>query len=297
MLSDGNATQTLVKLGLTMLEARIYLALSKYGCLTTKALSGLTNTAQPDTYRVLGMLQKKGLVEKRIAKPALFKAVSMNTGLTFLLEKKKTEYDDLKVNTRLLIQEIKEKPARQPETIQNHFTLIPQRETVVKRIREAVDNAKKSVDLYLSWKRFSIGITSTFSESSQKAWNRGVNFRIVVESPTDAAGLKLAHEFCGKSPFCNLRLLPMFPKTVLGIYDKKEVFIIVDPRKGLFDSPALWSNNQSLISVAQDYFEMLWLTAIEARALGIFHMVGGKAVFGGIVSDNGAVRVVSDRNC
>jgi len=37
---------------------------------------------------------------------------------------------------------------------------------------------------------------------------------------------------------------------VLGIYHKKEVFVVVDPREGLFDSPALWSNNQSLISVA-----------------------------------------------
>jgi sugar-specific transcriptional regulator TrmB len=263
MLSDGNATQTLVKLGLTTLEARIYLALCKYGCLTTKALSRLANTAQPDTYRVLAMLQKKGLVEKRIAKPAKFKAVPTDTSLTFLLKKKKNEYDDLKENTRLLIREVKEKNAHQPEIIKNHFALIPQNETVIKRIKEAIDNAKKNIDIFLSWKRFSIGMTSTFSESAQRAWDRGVNFRIVVESPRDAAGLKLVQGFCGKSPFCNLRFLPTFPKTVLGIYDKKEVFIIVDPSKGLLDSPALWSNNQSLISVAQNYFEMLWLNAMK----------------------------------
>jgi sugar-specific transcriptional regulator TrmB len=267
MLSDENAAQTLIQLGLTVLEARIYLALCKYGSLTTRALSELTKTAQPDTYRVLAKLQKKGLVEKRIVKPAKFKAVPADNSLTFLLEKKKTEYDDLKVNTRRLIREIKEKPAQEPETIQNHFALIPQRETVVKRITEAIDSAKKSVDIFLSWKRFSLGITSTFSESSQRAWERGVKFRIAVESPRKAADVELVREFCGKSRFCNLRFLPMFPKTVLGIYDEKEVFIIVDPRKSLFDSPALWSNNQSLISVAQDYFETLWRTAMEKPKL------------------------------
>jgi hypothetical protein len=53
------------------------------------------------------------------------------------------------------------------------------------------------------------------------------------------------------------------PNTVIGIYDKKEVFIVIDPKEGLFDSPALWSNNQSLITVVKDYFEILWLTAME----------------------------------
>jgi sugar-specific transcriptional regulator TrmB len=59
MLSDENATQTLIQLGLTILEARIYLSLCRYESLTTKALSELTKTAQPDTYRVLAKLQKK----------------------------------------------------------------------------------------------------------------------------------------------------------------------------------------------------------------------------------------------
>jgi hypothetical protein len=41
------------------------------------------------------------------------------------------------------------------------------------------------------------------------------------------------------------------------------VFIILNPKAGLFDSPALWSNNQSLLSVVQDYFNTLWLAAME----------------------------------
>jgi hypothetical protein len=64
-----------------------------------------------------------------------------------------------------------------------------------------------------------------------------------------------------------MKRAPGSPKTVLGIYDKKEVFMIIDPKEGLFDSPALWSNSQSLISVVQDYFEILWLTTMEKPKL------------------------------
>jgi hypothetical protein len=69
--------------------------------------------------------------------------------------------------------------------------------------------------------------------------------------------------FAGKALFVTFDFCPVPQKTVLGIYDRSEVFIVIDPEEGLFDSPALWSNNQSLISAIQDYFEMLWLTAME----------------------------------
>jgi hypothetical protein len=92
---------------------------------------------------------------------------------------------------------------------------------------------------------------------------KGVKFRIVVESPEEGRAAEQAMQFCGKSPFAGIRFLLSCPKTVIGIYDKSEGFVIIDPKEGLFDSPALWSNNQSLMSVVQDYFEVLWLTAME----------------------------------
>jgi sugar-specific transcriptional regulator TrmB len=221
-----------------------------------------------DTYRVIAQLQKKGLIEKLIKKPAQFKAVPIDTSTAFLLQRKKVEYNDLKVKTKLLVRAFKEKPLHIPlETDGAQFALIPQSETVVTRIREAIERSKRSVDIFLSWKRFLDGITTAFAESSERAWAKRVKFRIVVESPEERGDAEQALQFCGKSPFCDIRFLPGCPKTVIGIYDNSEVFIIIDPKEGLFDSPALWSNNQSLISVVQDYFEILWLTAMEEPKL------------------------------
>jgi sugar-specific transcriptional regulator TrmB len=261
MLSDGDAEQLLTRLGLTPLEARIYLSLCKYGRLTAKALNCLTKIAQPDIYRVATQLQKQGMIEKVIEKPVRFGAIPIEKGVAFLLERRKADQNDLKLKSELLLREFKERPSEAIEIETAHFVMIPQKEIIVNKIREAIEKSTRNIDMYLSWKRFFTGVKDTFAECSENAWAIGVRFRVVVEKPETAADIELANQFSRRSPFCNVRFLQGSPKTVFGIYDKKEVFIIVNPKSGLLDSPALWSNNQSLISAMRDYFEVLWHNA------------------------------------
>jgi sugar-specific transcriptional regulator TrmB len=264
LLSDENIAGTLNQLGLTLLETRVYLALCKHRSLSTRAICRLTKISQPDTYRVLAKLQRKGLVEKIIKRPAKFKIVPCDKGISFLLERKKTEYINLESKTQKVLCALKDKTvAKSVETESSQFVLIPQREAVVNKINDAIERTRRSVDVFLSWKRFLLGITRAFAESSERAWNRSVTFRIVVESPETDERAEQAVQFAKKSPFCNIRFMPGRPRTVIGIYDRKEVFMIINPREGLLDSPALWSNNHSLISALQDYFDVLWLTSIE----------------------------------
>jgi sugar-specific transcriptional regulator TrmB len=263
---EANTVETLTQLGLTILESRVYVTLCKFRILNTKELSKLTKTARPDTYRVLTKLQNKGLVEKIIEKPTRFRAVPFEKGVNFLLQRKNTEHIALSAKSQLLIETFKESALKvEPDkiTIEPHFTIIPQREIVVKRIKDAIDRSEKTVDLYLTWKRLVNGLTGVFIENCEHAWKRGVNFRIIVESPEGAEAQKQALKFSKKSPFCSIRFLSGKSKTVTGIYDKKEVFIIVNPAEDLFDSPALWSNNQSLITAIQGYFDILWLISKE----------------------------------
>lgn len=265
MSSDEQVFQTLVQLGLSLLEARIYFALCNRQPLTAKEVSRITNVAQPDTYRILNKIRRKGLIEKSIEVPSRFKAVPLDTGIAFLVSRRKIEYDNLMEKSELLIQSVKqnpvdEKPLENPES---QFSMIPQKELVVKRINEAITRSEKTVDIYLSWKRLVSGLTNVFIQNAERAWERGVHFRIVVENPEGEAAQEEAMKFCNISPFCTIRFLPGKPKTVTGIYDEREVFIIVNPQEGVFDSPALWSNNKSLVTAIQEYFELMWLISIK----------------------------------
>ncbi|MCW4046607.1 MAG: hypothetical protein NWE99_03470 [Candidatus Bathyarchaeota archaeon] len=264
MLSDDHITEALTQLGLTFLESKIYLTLCTHGSLSTKTISKLAKMSQPDTYRVLAKLQEKGLIEKLIDRPARFKVLPINESLSFMLKTKKNEYSKLEAKTKLIVRSLEEKSAlKAPETGDAEFVLIPPGEAIVNRIRNALEKAERSIDLYLSWKRFTYGITIAFPESLEKAMDRGVKLRIVLESPKKEEDLEKVMQFINQRPCCEIRFFPSSPKTVIGLYDKREAFIIVNPKETLPESPALWSNNQSLISVIQDYFEILWLTAIE----------------------------------
>jgi sugar-specific transcriptional regulator TrmB len=255
--------QTLSDLGLTLIQARVYSALVWYGPSKVSEIAKNSNVARPDVYRTLLKLQEIGLVEKIIEMPVKYKVTPIGEGLSLLLDRKTKQYEELRARTHILLETARMKKPKKFSSNINQFVLVPGGKTVIERIRLAIEKAMQSVDLVLSWKRFSRGIVSTFAESIEIAWKKKVEIRFAIERPSESKTDKELVKFCREKPSCDVRLIQHQPKTVLGIYDKKEVFIIVDPEKDLSDSPALWSNNPSLISLAEDYFEVLWVTASE----------------------------------
>jgi sugar-specific transcriptional regulator TrmB len=251
-------------MGLTLVQAKVYLALVESGPSKTSAISKISKVAQPDVYKTLSKLQQLGLVEKIIKTPHEYRAIPINEGVSFLLETKREQYAKVRAEARMLLDTFK------PERLNNagqlepsQFVLIPKGRTVIERINTAIAEAEISMDILLSWKRFSRGIASTFAESIESAWAKNVKIRFIIESPPKSQTAEQLVQFCRKRPFSQIKFIPYCPTIVLGIYDKKEVFLIVKPKTDLPGSPALWSTNSSLIALAEDHFEILWLTAME----------------------------------
>lgn len=253
--------QVLRDLGLTLLQAKIYVALLESGVLRISAIAKLSNVPRPDVYRNLSKLHEKGLVEKIIKTPVEYQALPIKEALSLLLETKTRQYETLKAETRVLLDTAKVKERKKTE--QPQFVLIPKGKTVVNKIKNAIEKAEASIDLVLSWKRFSRGISSTFDESIELAWRKNVKTRFIIERSLKSKTEKQIIQFCREKPFCQLRFIPHHPETVFGIYDKKELFVVAMSKTDLPGSSALWSKNPSLISLAQNYFEMLWLASKE----------------------------------
>jgi sugar-specific transcriptional regulator TrmB len=260
--------QILIDLGLTLKQARVYSALVKSGPSRISAISKRSSVARPDVYSSLSKLQHLGLVEKIIKKPIEYRAISMKEALSLLFETKTEQYEKVRAETRMLLDFVEtEKPEQEKQKETPQFVLIPEGKAIIERINTAIVQAQVSMDLLLSWKRFSRGMVSTFAESIESAWAKNVKVRFIIESPLISKTAKQLIQFCRGKPFCQMKFIRYCPKIVLGIYDKKEVFIIVDPKTDLPGSPALWSTNPGLIALAEDHFEILWLTAMEETKL------------------------------
>ena len=260
--------QVLMDLGLTLVQAKVYWALVRSGPSRTSAISKLSKVPQPDIYKTLSKLQELGLVQQIIKKPLEYIATPANKALLLLLDAKTEQYRKVRGETRLLLDNVRTKSINSVSQLDvPQFVLIPKGRIIIERIDTAIAQAQLSINLVISWKRFSHGIASDFAESIENAWAKKVKTRFIVESPPKSETAKQLVQFCRKKPFCQMKFIRNHPEIVLGVYDEKEVFIVVDPKTDLPGSPALWSKNHSLITLAKDYFKILWLTAMEEPQL------------------------------
>ena len=257
---SSEEVEVLMDLGLTSCQARVYLALCHYGTLDAKTISKYSSVPRQDCYRVTSALQELGLIEKIISRPVTFKATDVEKGTDILLRRRQKETERLKSKTSELLTTFRTEN-RHVQSGKPEFALVPGKEAIMDRISSLIAKSQNSIDVVSSWKRFSHILS--FTSVLEKAWSRGVRCRFVIEKPPKNGGLKLILGLSAKTRFCPVRFVPFPPNTILSIYDNKEILIVLNPEKDLSESPALWSSNSSIVAAIKDYFDILWITAME----------------------------------
>lgn len=249
--------QTLMSLGLNSSDARVLVALYKIGTAKASRIAKDSTVTRPDVYRALSKLHKLGLVEKIIAHPSRFRAVPIETGVSVLLEHKAKKYIELKSKSASLIRRINKKNNYKESYQESQFVLIPSTEALFKRLTKSIEKTKKSIDVSTSWKRFK-SACYRLAEPLTEAWIRGVKGRAVIEE-TEEPALESVKAYW-RPPHAEIRQVKFLPRTVMALYDKKEVYIYIIPTADMTESPALWSDNPSLVAMAEECFETKWRT-------------------------------------
>jgi hypothetical protein len=145
---------------------------------------------------------------------------------------------------------------------ESQFVLIPAKEAVMKRANLAIENAQCSIDIVCPKESFPKALLIV-AEAYKKAMKRGVKVRWIIEEPKDEKSWPEILLTLINNPSFKFRTLRECPEERLGLFDKKEVFIALHPTTAATESPALWTNNPSILKIVHDYFEILWITAIE----------------------------------
>jgi len=261
MQTQQEQIQVLTELGLTSCEARVYLAIASMGTCTAKSISKFTKVTKPDVYRSIKTLQERALIEKIISAPTLFKALPVSEAVSLLLERKSKEHKLLQEKSKQLKRSFKISIV-QPELQESEqqFILISGKEAELDRRRKETRNVKKSIDMINSWKRFP-QTAFFYAEDNKEALQRGVKIRVVTEEAENNANVSRVYEDAQKVGFYKLRYLNYPLPAVISIYDGKDVIITTSPAASFGQASILWSNNESVVRVMQEYFEMLWAKA------------------------------------
>jgi len=250
----------ILDLGLKITEAKVYLKLIELGTAKVSVISKVSNVARPDVYRALSNLHELGLVEKIIANPLLFRANPVEQGISILLEQKANKYAELESQSAALIRKLRNKNNRNYVKEQSQFILVPSKQAIIRSVRKSINNSHKRIDLFTSFKRLKFSCNFLCDEL-EDAWQRGVKARVIIEKNDEP--VFDFQKTCWRAPHAKIKYIQSFPKAVMGIYDSKEVFIFVENEADFTDTSALWSNNSSLVSIAQYGFDSGWKKAKE----------------------------------
>ena len=268
-MSEDQKVQTLKRLGLTSVQARVYLALVQSGILIARQISRISKVARQDIYRVLWALEKLGLVEKVITKPFSFKAIPIQECVSTLMERRIKEMSELRSKSRELIKCVTENQRKTifPEK-ETQFILIP-KEAMVHERRKSIETSQNSIDIITTCKRFVQSIFK-YGADYRRALKRGVKIRYIVGKPegeSQLIGVIETLKFVKKYPLFKVKYFRDPIPTVLALVDKKKLFIFIVPTQELEESDALFSTNPSLIKLSEHCFEMMWLTGLEDKNL------------------------------
>ncbi len=248
--------KALVCLGLSTLQARVYLALTNLGRANTKNLAKNSNVARQDIYRITTELQNIGIVEKIIAIPNEYRAIPIQDGIKILLERKQKENSEVQKKAVELLQRQKDEEKEHIQEGKSEFVLISKNQALLQRMAKAIETTQSSIDAMTSWVEFLEKI-NTLSEEVERALYRGITIRLVIkENNTDRWPKKAL--LLMKNPQFKVKVTKKLPTEILTIYDRKEALMTTSASGSTTISPALWSDNSCIVAIAQDAFEKMW---------------------------------------
>jgi sugar-specific transcriptional regulator TrmB len=259
-MSNDENTDLLLGLGLTLNQAKVYLAILKLEKTVVGQVAKFSKVRREDVYRILPALEKMGLIEKLLGKPTEIRATPISDALSFLVAEEETKSDDRLSGMRSKVKSLSSKDWKQrlPEE-ESIYVLIAEKKAILAKTSELFRNSRKEVALIADKGRI-IPVLSHFSDECKQAMKKGAQIRLLFEgdSPDGLLKEKVKKLIHGASVH-----VKFYHETLnhFIMSDDKEALITTSKESGLGESPSLWTNNSNLIGVLRTGFESDWKKA------------------------------------
>jgi len=249
-------TEILVAAGLTITQAKVYLALMKLGKARATDIWKDSKIARQDIYRILTELEAKGLIEKIVAKPTQYTALPLPDMFSVLLGNKLQEYEETKKKAKNMVDRYKR--TCPPETTEGHIIKFLTGKTAVHRlINENLRLVEKTVDILDTWDKFR-HLIWLYADIYERATNKGVFVRVITDKPKNALNVPKIVQAMKKKNCCELRHVEFKPKPNVVIQDNKMALINCSQTSNPNEVSCLFTDNPRIVSVIRDYYDVMW---------------------------------------
>jgi sugar-specific transcriptional regulator TrmB len=260
-MSNDENTDLLLGLGLSLNQAKVYLAILKLEKTTVGQVAKFSKVRREDVYRLLPTLEKMGLIERLLCKPVEVRATPISDALSLLVAEEKTKSDERLSGMRGTVQKLSVKDWKQPLPGEaSIYILIGEKKAILAKTSRLIGNSRKEVAL-IGEKRKIMSLLSLFSDEYKQAVKKGSQIRLIFEGDVPDGLLKeKVKKLIGESASVCIK----FHHKLLNHFimsDDREALITSSKESGLGESPSLWTNNSNLIGVLRTGFELDWKKA------------------------------------
>lgn len=261
MLVGENDIVALTEIGFTKTQAKLYLSILQMGATDAQSLSKKTDVPSQVTYRTLGELQQKGLVEKTIGLPQTYRALPLPDGLSVMISSKVDEYAKAVEKSKELL----EKFCKLEETVDPsdyYIDFFKGKALMAKRYSAACQSTRHTVDVCSTFQRWP-ALTSLVCEQVKDDLQRGIKYRIILDKPKNEWHIEKELWPIILHPNYKIGVIPDKPKVNSIIFDDRVAGFVYYPGEAIAESPLVYTNHPSLVVSFHEYFEKVWAKAEE----------------------------------
>jgi len=261
ILSEGETPYdslltSLLEFGLTQNQARVYLFLSKNTSKSAPDISKSLKIARTETYHLLNGLQSKGITIAAFGKPTKFQAVPFDKSINILVNNERSRIDELEKQTLYMISQwnlIPDIETAEALIKENRFQIVQGKVSIVGKLNQLINAAKKDVLLLGSEKDFMKFYHTDFIDSVKDA---NINLKILMSSNNNtpyivdelpAKCIKKFEDSLGE----NLWFL---------IKDCEEIFFFIKNSENE-EMLAVWTDSKTMLNSMKLLFNMIWKKA------------------------------------
>jgi sugar-specific transcriptional regulator TrmB len=253
-------------LGLTPNQAKVYQTILKLGNAAVGQIAQSTSVRREDVYKVLPALEKMGLVEKLLGKPAMIRATPVAGALASLIVDEKVKSDERITSMKAKFQVLSKAKWVQPIVVgeeESLYALIPEGKAVAAKLSSLIVSSKIDI-FWIGHLKEIMHVTSLLFAEIKSAIHNGVEVRVIIEDfrPDESQTKQVQHIINVESASVRFHSQPL---NRFAVFDGKEAMISTSRKSKFEDTSALWTTGTNLIGVLREYFETAWSESEELK--------------------------------
>jgi sugar-specific transcriptional regulator TrmB len=269
---DGINFDILSEFGLTENQTKVFVAIARQGTPTVSEIAEASEVRREEVYRLLPELEGMGLVERLLGKPLRLRTPDPKSALASLVniekQRAKERIAELSSRSQELLQSLGHQVQEPPtlEGVESGFSLIQENESIRTGLYDMISKSAHQLDILFARSDL-VWLLSTQGEALQSAIERGVKIRIMSEPPSGRDRLPkiIQRRFPADVEIAVKYLLN--PTAFYLISDRSQLMLVTSGIRHLPSSTCLWTNNESLVSIAHDNFEERWHESVHWKTV------------------------------